>query len=183
MVRTSAILTAAALTAAAVLAGAGAAGADPTTPDPSPAPTPSTSAAPSAAPALSLAPTTAPTTPPATPQTAIDHNGTYTVGSDIVAGTYASAGPVEGDRCYWRRIGGPDGASTLDNALSGKPQVVQIEPTDTAFKTNGCQPWQLTDAPPPGQNPPWLSGLQLKHYIDVINGLAGASGNGQLPPS
>ena len=83
----------------------------------------------------------------------------------------------------WQRVGGPDGASTLDNALSGKPQIVQIEPTDTAFKTNGCQPWQLTDAPPPNENPPWLSGIQLRHYLDVINGLSGASGNGQLPPS
>ncbi len=113
----------------------------------------------------------------------MDHNGTYTVGTDIVAGTYSSAGPVEGDKCYWKRVGGPDGATTLDNALSGKPQIVQIEPTDTAFKTNGCQPWQLTDAPPPNENPPWLSGIQLRHYLDVINGLSGASGNGQLPPS
>lgn len=146
-------LVAAAVVAASVLPAAGPATADPT----SPAPT--------------------------MPQTVMDHAGTYAIGTDIVAGTYASAGPVEGDRCYWRRIGGDDGNTTLDNALSGKPQVVQIEPTDTAFKTNGCQPWQLTDAPPPGQNPPWLSQLQLRHYLDVINGLAGQSGNGQLPPS
>ncbi len=64
----------------------------------------------------------------------MSHDGTYKVGTDIVAGTYASAGPVEGDKCYWKRIGGPDGATTLDNALSGKPQVVQIDPTDTAFQ-------------------------------------------------
>lgn len=150
-------LAAAAVVAASVLPTAGPATADPTGP--------------------------APTTPPAMPQTVMDHAGTYAIGTDIVAGTYASAGPVEGDRCYWRRIGGDDGKTTLDNALSGKPQVVQIEPTDTAFKTNGCQAWQLTDAPPPGQNPPWLSQLQLRHYLDVINGLAGQSGNGQLPPS
>lgn len=154
-------LVAAAVVAASVLPAAGPATADPTSP----------------------APSTPPTTPPAMPQTVMDHAGTYAIGTDIVAGTYASAGPVEGDRCYWRRIGGDDGNTTLDNALSGKPQVVQIEPTDTAFKTNGCQPWQLTDAPPPGQNPPWLSQLQLRHYLDVINGLAGQSGNGQLPPS
>jgi len=128
-------------------------------------------------------PTTAAPTPPTVPQTTMDHAGTYAVGTDIVAGTYASAGPVEGDKCYWKRIGGDDGKTTLDNALSGKPQVVQIDPTDTAFKTNGCQPWQLTDAPLPAQTPPWLSQLQLRHYLDVINGLAGQSGNGQLPPS
>ena len=145
---------------ATVLPTAGTATADPATPAPSPSPTP----------------------PPAMPQTVMDHAGTFAIGTDIVAGTYASAGPLEGDRCYWKRIGGDDGKTTLDNALSGKPQVVQIEPTDTAFKTNGCQPWQLTDAPPPSQTPPWLSQLQLRHYLDVINGLAGQSGNGQLPP-
>lgn len=56
--------------------------------------------------------------------------------------------------------------------------------TDVAFKTNGCQPWQPTDAAaaPPGQTPPWLSQLQLRHSLDILNGLAGQSGNGQLPP-
>jgi hypothetical protein len=150
------MLAAAALAASALLPVTGVATADPTTPAPAPSPT---------------------------PQTVMDQAGTYAVGTDIVAGTYASAGPVDGDKCYWRRVGGGDGNTTLDNALTGKAQVVQIEPTDTAFKTNGCQPWQLTDAPPPGQNPPWLSQLQLRHYLDVLNGLAGQSGNGQLPPS
>ncbi|WP_246224238.1 hypothetical protein [Mycolicibacterium anyangense] len=182
MGQTSAILTAASATAVAVLVGAGVAGADPATPDPSPAPSTSTTAP--GVPALSLPSSATPTsTAPAVPQSAMDHNGTYKVGTDIVAGTYTSAGPVDGDRCYWKRIGGPDGATTLDNALSAKQQVVQIEPTDTAFKTNGCQPWQLTDAPPPGENPPWLSGIQLRHYLDVINGLSGASGNGTVPTS
>jgi hypothetical protein len=150
------LLAAAALAVSALLPATGVAAADPTTPPPA---------------------------PPPVPQTTMDHDGTYAIGTDIVAGTYASAGPVEGDKCYWRRIGGDDGNTTLDNALTGKPQVVQIEPTDMAFKTNGCQPWQLTDAPPPGQNPPWLSQIQLRHYLDVLNGLAGQSGNGQLPPS
>lgn len=150
------MLVAAALAAAALLPVTSVATADPTTPAP---------------------------TPPPMLQTTMDHAGTYAIGTDIVAGTYASAGPVEGDKCYWKRVGGDDGNTTLDNALTGKAQVVQIEPTDTAFKTNGCQPWQLTDAPPPGQTPPWLSQIQLRHYLDVLNGLAGQSGNGQLPPS
>lgn len=156
MGRSKNLLATAALAVSALLPATGVAAADPTTPAPA---------------------------PPPVPQTTMDHDGTYSIGTDIVAGTYASAGPVEGDKCYWRRIGGDDGNTTLDNALTGKPQVVQIEPTDTAFKTNGCQPWQLTDAPPPGQNPPWLSQIQLRHYLDVLNGLAGQSGNGQLPPS
>ena len=156
MGRSKNLLAAAALAVSALLPATGVAAADPTTPAPA---------------------------PPPVPQTTMVHDGTYAIGTDIVAGTYASAGPVEGDKCYWRRIGGDDGNTTLDNALTGKPQVVRIEPTDTAFKTNGCQPWQLTDAPPPGQNPPWLSQIQLRHYLDVLNGLAGQSGNGQLPPS
>ena len=149
-------MLAAALAVAALLPVTGIAAADPTTPAPA---------------------------PPATPQTTMDHAGTYAIGTDIVAGTYASAGPVDGDKCYWKRVGGDDGNTTLDNALTGKAQIVEIEPTDKAFKTNGCHPWQLTDAPLPAQTPPWLSQIQLRHYLDVLNGLAGQSGNGQLPPS
>ncbi len=37
--------------------------------------------------------------------------------------------------------------------MSKKSQIVQIEATDTAFTTNECQPWQLTDAPVPVQRP------------------------------
>lgn len=110
----------------------------------------------------------------------MNQDGTFTVGTDIVAGVYTSAGPAPGDACYWRRIA-PDN-STVENALSKQPQTVQIDAGDKAFKTNGCQPWQLSDAPPPNQNPPWLSQLQLRHNLDILNGLAGQSGNGQLPP-
>ena len=115
------------------------------------------------------------------PLMVIDRDGIYAVGTQILAGVYTSAGPVQGTKCYWKRVGG-DGA-ILDNAMTSQPQVVQIESTDAAFKTRGCQPWQLTDgAAPPGQTPPWLSQLQLRHQLDVLNGLAGQSGNGQLPP-
>ena len=111
----------------------------------------------------------------------MDQDGTFAVGSQILPGVYTSAGPRPGDTCYWRRIG-PDNA-TVENAMSKQPQVVQIDPADVAFKTHGCQPWQLSaDAAPPNQNPPWLSQLQLRHSLDVLNGLAGQSGNGQLPP-
>lgn len=111
----------------------------------------------------------------------IDHDGLYSVGTQIVPGVYTSAGPAEGTKCYWKRVG--HGDAILENALTAQPQVVQIEPTDIAFKTRGCQPWQLTDgAAPPGQNPPWLAQIQLRHELDVLNGLAGQSGNGQLPP-
>lgn len=106
-------------------------------------------------------------------------DGTYAVGKDIPPGVYASAGPLSGQVCYWRRVG-PDDV-TLNNAMSKQPQTVQILDTDLTFRTRGCQPWQPTDVPPPGETPPWLSQLQLRHNLDILNGLAGASGNGQLP--
>jgi hypothetical protein len=86
--------------------------------------------------------------PPPAPKTTIDADGTYAVGKDIQPGRYSSPGPVGDGACYWKRVNGTD---IVDNALSKKEQVVQIEPTDTAFTTNECQPWQLTDAPLPAQ--------------------------------
>ena len=148
------------LSAAAVLPAAGLAGAEP-------APTPP-------APTEPAAPGPILPGPPA-----VDADGTYTVGTDIIAGVYASGGPVDGGTCYWRRIGADD--ATLGNALTKQPQLVVIEATDVAFKTSGCQPWEPTDAAPPGQTPPWLSQLQLRHDLSILNGLAGQSGNGQLP--
>ena len=91
-----------------------------------------------------------PPVPPA-PKTTIDADGTYAVGKDIQPGRYASAGPVGDGACYWKRANGTD---IVDNALSKKAQVVQIEPTDTTFTTNECQQWQLTDAPLPAQGIP-----------------------------
>lgn len=83
--------------------------------------------------------------PAPAPAVAIDADGTYAVGKDIAPGTYQSAGPVEGDACYWKRVGGE---TILDNAMSKKAQAVQIEATDTVFTTSGCQPWQKTDCAP-----------------------------------
>lgn len=112
---------------------------------------------------------------------AIDRDGTFAVGTELQPGIYSSAGPAEGTKCYWRRIGADN--VTLNNALSSQPQLVLIEATDVAFKTRGCQPWQLTqDAVLTGETPPWLSQLKLRHELDILNGLAGQSGNGQLPP-
>jgi hypothetical protein len=110
------------------------------------------------------------------PKTTIDHDGTYAVGSDIAPGIYSSPGPVGTGTCYWKRLGNPDG-NLVDNALSKKPQVVQIDPTDKSFKTSGCQPWQLTpDANPPANAPPGLPGT-----LGSILGLLGGQ-NGPQPP-
>jgi hypothetical protein len=102
--------------------------------------------------------------PPPAPKTTIDADGTYTVGKDIAPGRYSSAGPVGDAACYWKRV---NGTETVDNALSKKAQVVQIEPTDTTFTTNECQAWQLTDAPLPAQGPGDLLG-QLGQLGQII---------------
>jgi hypothetical protein len=66
----------------------------------------------------------------------------YSVGSDIVPGT---ADPAGSGRCYWKWLTGPNGNDIIDNALSSKPQVVQIDPSDTAFQTDSWHPWHKTD--------------------------------------
>ena len=87
-----------------------------------------------------------PAPPPApAPKPVIDADGTFTVGKDIAPGTYRSDGPRDGNACYWRRISGD---KIVDSAMTKKPQVVLIEPSDTAFRTDRCAPWQLTECPP-----------------------------------
>lgn len=123
-----------------------------------------------------------PPPPPPQPKTTIDHDGTYSVGTDIDPGTYSSAGPVGSGTCYWKRVGGPSGGDVVDNALSKKPQVVQIDPGDKTFKTDGCQPWQKTDAASADGLPPLGAQSQLRTYVGILNGQAPQFGGGQLPP-
>ncbi len=113
--------------------------------------------------------------PPPAPKTTIDADGTYAVGKDIQPGVYSSAGPVGDGACYWKRA---NGTNIVDNALSKKPQVVQIDATDTTFTTNECQSWQLTDAPPPP--PPGAGDLigQLGQLGQII-----ARNPGSPPPA
>src|SRR6185437_15644993 len=147
------------------------------------APGPPPSAAPTQGPAPGPAPSTAPgpTTvaapaPGGGPKTTIDKDGTYLVGKDIMPGTYSSAGPVGNGTCYWKRMGNPDG-NLIDNALSKKPQVVNIEATDKAFKTSGCQPWQSTPgAAAPADVPGPVAGAQLQGTLGGLNGLLGPNG-------
>src|ERR1700759_220049 len=74
--------------------------------------------------------------PPPGPKTTIDGDGTYAVGTDIAPGVYQSAGPVEGSTCYWKRS---KDADIVDNAMTKKAQIVEIDPSDTSFTTNDCQ--------------------------------------------
>lgn len=102
--------------------------------------------------------------PASGPKTTIDQDGTYAVGTDIVPGIYSSAGPVGDGACYWKRVNNDE---MPDNALSKKPQVVQIDATDTEFKTDGCQPWQLTPdaALPQPTLSPAAAALQLGGFL------------------
>lgn len=102
--------------------------------------------------------------PAPAPATSIDADGTYAVGVDIQPGTYSSAGPIGDGACYWKRL---NGTNIVDNAMTKKAQIVQIDGTDTSFTTSECQPWQLTDAPVPVQSPADLIG-QLAQLGPII---------------
>jgi hypothetical protein len=140
--------------------------------DPAPAPPPPPPSSPAAPPAAGHGPAPAPA------KTTIDHDGVYNVGTDIVPGVYTSAGPVGTGVCYWKRLG-DDPKQPLDNAMSKKPQVVRIDPTDKTFKTDGCQAWQKNDAavPDPGKSPE-QAGLGL----GILNSLIGGGGGTPAAP-
>jgi hypothetical protein len=75
-------------------------------------------------------------------------------------------------------VGGPDGKTVVDEVMSAKPQVVRIDPGDKAFKTDGCQPWQKTDAAAvPADVPPLIAGAQLQGDLADIYGRAA-----RMPP-
>ena len=105
-----------------------------------------------------------PPPPPPGPKTSFG-DGTHAVGTDIVPGVYQSAGPVEGGVCYWKRS---NAEGTVANAMTKKPQTVQIEVGDTTFKSSECQEWLMTDAPPPAAPSP----------VDVIGQLGSLIGVG-----
>jgi hypothetical protein len=82
--------------------------------------------------------------PPSVPKTTMETDGTYRVGTDIVPGTYRSAGasPEGASDCYWARLNSLNETHIIDSNISTGPQVVVIQPSDRAFLTHSCQPWQ-----------------------------------------
>lgn len=75
-------------------------------------------------------------------------DGIYAVGGDQVdPGVWESAGPVApGAPCAWARLRAPQ--QTPENTIEAGgsdngPTQVHVQPTDAAFATKGCQPWQL----------------------------------------
>jgi hypothetical protein len=72
-------------------------------------------------------------------------SGTYVVNTDIVPGTYKTAGP-DGRGCYWARLKDTSGGSNaiIANGIGQGPVTVTIAKTDGAFETSGCQTWVKT---------------------------------------
>jgi len=79
--------------------------------------------------------------PPSVPKTTMETDGTYRVGTDIVPGTYRSGT----SDCYWARLNSLNETHIIDSNISTGPQAVMIQPSDRAFLTHSCQPWQKAD--------------------------------------
>lgn len=176
-IKTTILAAAVVLTAAGLFSGV--ASADPPAPIP---PAPGPAPGPGQPPADPAAPATA----AAAPGVTMDHDGIFIVGTDIQPGTYASAGPVADGTCYWKRMADLHGGDIIDNALTKKPQAVLIDPTDKAFKTSGCQPWQKTDAvaadvPQTGDIPALIAKAKLLALLASMNANARQYDGSQIP--
>jgi hypothetical protein len=73
---------------------------------------------------------------------AIDGDGIYIVGTDILPGTWRSTG---GKDCYWARLRGFTGVNEelLANDIVNVATTVTILPGDVGFETNRCGSWRL----------------------------------------
>jgi hypothetical protein len=73
------------------------------------------------------------------PKYTIPGQGTFRPNIDIRPGDYRTSGPSEpGGSCDW--VLRHNGGSPASNSSQG-PMSIVIAPTDRAFETSGCQPW------------------------------------------
>lgn len=76
--------------------------------------------------------------------TTLPGDGTFLVGVDIEPGLYVTNGP-SGDimGCWAERLSGLSGEydDTIDSTYEHGRVVVDIAPTDVAFRTSDCQTW------------------------------------------
>lgn len=85
--------------------------------------------------------TKAATPKPTGPVTVID-DGTWTVGVDIVAGTYRAVGA--GADCYWAILkSGTNGSDIVNNGLGGGNLTVTLK-VGQDFETKRCGTWNKT---------------------------------------
>jgi len=86
---------------------------------------------------------------PSGPTTTLSTDGVFVVGTDISPGTYKTAGPRNGPICSWARLNRlasiTDADAIIKNGNEMGPGFVTIEPSDTAFATQLCLPWQKID--------------------------------------
>lgn len=69
-------------------------------------------------------------------------DGTHLVGSGIQAGTYRAPG---GEWCMWERLSGLSGdmSDWIAGDVPTGGAIVEIKPTDKAFKASGCGTWEI----------------------------------------
>jgi hypothetical protein len=70
-------------------------------------------------------------------------DGTWAVGTDIVAGTYQATSTGS---CYWARLSSFSGVSDAiiaDGDAAPGPFTVTISPSDEGFLSSGCGEWTL----------------------------------------
>lgn len=76
-------------------------------------------------------------------------DGMYVVGKDIPPGTYKSSPTMDNGYpfCTWKRLsdfsGSMDATIAIDNQAG--QTIVTIDPSDVAFETQSCQPWERID--------------------------------------
>lgn len=74
-------------------------------------------------------------------------DGTFVVGTDVVAGTYKTTGSAtSGLPCYWARLKNTSGdfSAIIANGNPTGPTTVTISRSDGAFETSGCNQWRKT---------------------------------------
>jgi hypothetical protein len=111
---------------------------------------------------------------PAAPVTSFGE-GTYKVGSQIVAQTYRAPG---GTGCYWARLssasGGVNDIIADDNAVG--PAIVAVAPSDAAFESNDCGTW--SPAPTSGPQTTSMGDGMWAVGIDIVAGTYQATSTG-----
>jgi hypothetical protein len=115
---------------------------------------PTTTAAPptepptTALPATTLSPAELTTSTAVQPAGASFGEGMHLINTQIAPGRYQA---VAGDFCYWARLSAADDelASVIANDITANgPIIVDIDPTDAAFDSQGCGQWQPYASPP-----------------------------------
>jgi hypothetical protein len=115
------------------------------------------------------------TQPAPTPPVTSFANGTYEVGSQLVAQTYRAAG---GTACSWARLSSLGGAAS-DVIADGDPlgpAIVTVAPSDAAFESEGCGTW--SPAPTSGPEATSMGDGMWAVGIDIVAGTYQATSTG-----